>query len=284
VKHLFFARFYSFKAKGILFDQILSNPELIFLGICILLTLIILYFIKIRKVNPKWHVVTFGFIASLLYVLPVSNIYFYHLHIGMNDRYSYIPIAFLMLAIAGFLSNFPAWLKYSIPGILLVISIYFQQKTIHYWRQSTKILQSLKEDFRWHDAPYVFILNSPDNYKGIVMASIIEEPTGIDELLDYQTEKPFLGKMWDVFQFNMNSPQDGVKVEQTGPLQIKVTFNQWGNWWHRNGIGGSSYENEYYKAETLDYPYLLTFKQFPEGSVIIYQDGMKWKEFKLSEK
>ena len=282
VKHLFFARFYSFKAKGILFDQLLSNPELVFLGICILLSLIILYFIKIQKVNPKWHLVTFGFIASLLYVLPVSNMYFLHLHIGMNDRYSYIPIAFLMMAIAGLLSNFPAWLKYSIPGLLFVISIYFQQKTIGYWRQSTKILQSLKEDFRWHDAPYVFILNSPDNYKGIVMASIINEPTGIDELLDYQTEQPFDGKMWDVFQFNMNSPDDGVNVEQTGPMQIKVTFNQWGNWWHRNGIGGSSYENEYYKAETLDYPYSLTFKQFPEGSVIIYQDGMKWKEFKFT--
>ena len=77
------------------------------------------------------------------------------------------------------------------------------------------------------------------------------------------------------------TPSDGVKVEQTGPMQLKVTFNQWGNWWHRNGIGASSYENEYYKAEILDYPYQVTFKQFPEGSVIIYQDGPEWKEFKL---
>ena len=64
-------------------------------------------------------------------------------------------------------------------------------------------------------------------------------------------------------------------------MQLKVTFNQWGNWWHRNGIGASGYENEYYKVEILDYPYLITFKQLPEGSVIIYQDGMVWKEFKF---
>jgi hypothetical protein len=62
-------------------------------------------------------------------------------------------------------------------------------------------------------------------------------------------------------------------------MQIKVIFNQWGNWWHRNGIGGTSYENEFYKVETLDFPYLLTFKQFPEGSVIIYQVGKEWHEF-----
>ena len=91
--------------------------------------------------------------------------------------------------------------------------------------------------------------------------------------------------MYDIFQYNMTTPDDGVKVEQIGPMQLKVTFHQWGNWWHRNGIGASSYENEYYKAETLDYPYQVTFKQFPEGSVIIYQDGKDWKEFKLdSEK
>jgi hypothetical protein len=87
--------------------------------------------------------------------------------------------------------------------------------------------------------------------------------------------------MFDIYQYNMKSPNDGVRVEQTGPMQLKVTFNQWGNWWQLHGIGGGTYENEYYKAEVLDISYLVTFKQFPEGSAIIYQDGMKWKEFKL---
>jgi len=280
IKHLFFARFYSFHAKGKLFDEILSVPEITFAGVCILISLVILYFIKIKTVKPKWHFVALGVLASLLYVFPIANIYFMHLHIGMNDRYSYIPMAFLLLAITGFLSNLQNWLRYSIPGLLLVLCIFFQQKTMKYWNESTKVLQSLKADFRWRDAPYVFVLNSPDNFKGIVMASIINEPSGIDELIDYQTPAAYNGKMFDVFQFNMNEMHEGVKVEQTGPMQLKVSFNQWGNWWHRNGIGGSSYENEYYKAETLDYPYQMTFKQFPEGSVIIYQDDMKWREFK----
>jgi hypothetical protein len=142
-------------------------------------------------------------------------------------------------------------------------------------------LHHLRDTFRWHDRSHVFVLNSPDNLNGIVMASIIEAPSGIDELIDFQTAKPYDGIMYDVFQYNMTSPTDGVTVEQTGPMQLKVTFTQWGNWWHRNGIGASTYENEYYKAEILDYPYQITFKQFPEGSVIIYQHGKEWKEFAL---
>ena len=282
VKHLFFARLYSYNAKGLLFDKILSMPAVTFFITTLIISISVLYFIKIKKLHPKWHLAFFGLMASILFVMPVSNIYFFHLHYGMNDRYSYIPIAFLVISVAALAAYGKKWISYSILALLLLISIYWQQRILSYWNQSTQVLQALKEKFIWHDAPYVFILNSPDNFHGTVMASILDEPSGIDELLDYQTARPYNGKMFDVFQYNMTLITDGAHVEQTGPMQIKVTFNQWGNWWHRNGIGAGTYENEYYKAELLDHPYLLTFKQFPEGSVIIYQDGKEWKEFKFS--
>src|SRR5688572_27903859 len=103
------------------------------------------------------------------------------LHDGMNDRFNYVPMAFLIIALTALLSDLRRWMAYSLMGLLIIISLYFQQKTISYWHQSTKVLQSLKKDFRWHDAPYVFVLNSPDNYHGIFMTSIIEERSGIDE-------------------------------------------------------------------------------------------------------
>ncbi|MEO6132067.1 MAG: hypothetical protein ABIQ02_09470, partial [Saprospiraceae bacterium] len=272
----------SYKLKAIVFDQFLSFPEVAFFCMTILLAVFILHFIKVRRLSGVWHVAFFGLFASFLYLLPVANMYFMHLQIGMNDRYSYIPMAFLILAFVAALSNFPKWFSYSLLGVLLVLTVGLQQKTLRYWHKSTQVLTSLKKNFVWQDAPFVFVLNSPDNMWGIWMTSIIYEPSGIDELIDYQTPRPYNGEMFDIFQYNMTSPGDGVKVEQTGPMQLKVTFHQWGNWWHRNGIGASSYENEYYKAELLDYPYLLTFKKFPEGSVIIYQDGGEWKEFKLN--
>ena len=283
VKHFFFARFFSFKTKGILFDQFLSYPVVAFFFMTGFIIISLFYFLRIRKVQPRWHLAYFGLCASMILILPVANLFFNHLLTGMNDRYSYIPLAFLIAGMVSLLSRDAKKWMYIIPLIILTISIYLQQKTMNTWRQSTDVLQSLKADFRWHDAPYVFILNSPDNLNGIVMTCMINGPTGIDELLDYQTERPYEGKMFDIFQFNMTTPNDGVKVEQTGPMQLKVTFNQWGNWWWRNGIGATGYENEYYKVEIQDYPYLLTFKQFPEGSVIIYQDGGKWKEFVMAQ-
>ena len=281
VKHLFDARFFSFKVKTQLFDVILSSPELTFFILVLCITGIIIYLVRIKKIAPRWHLVFFGTMASMLYVLTIANIFFFHLHIGMNDRYSYLPLAFLILVGIMLFYTLPKWLSWSLTIFLLVINLYFQQKTNRYWKESTEVLQHLKNTYRWNDASHVFILNCPDNLNGIVMASIWGEPTGIDELIDHQTPKPNTGIMYDIFQYNMTTPTDGVKVEQTGPMQLKVTFNQWGNWWHRNGIGANSYENEYYKADILDYPYLVTFKQFPEGSVILYQDGSEWKEFKL---
>lgn len=284
VKHIADARFFSFKTKGLIFDNLLSKPELVFFLLMMCIGIALLYFIRIKKVSGYVHLVFFGIAASMLYVLPVSNLFFYHLQIGSNDRFSYLPLVFIIVAFLPLLAKAPKWVWVSLMGMILLVQVYLQEKTINYWKQSTEIVHQLRDTFRWHDRSHVFVLNSPDNLNGIVMTSIIQAPSGIDELLDFQTARPYTGVMFDVFQYNMTTPNDGVKVEQTGPMQVKVTFNQWGNWWHLSGIGASSYENEYFKAEALDYPYQLTFKQFPEGSVIIYQDGKEWKEFKLEVK
>jgi hypothetical protein len=283
VKNLADARYFSFQIKALLFDRILSNPEFIFFMLVLCITGLMVYAIRIDRRKRNIHLGVFGLIASLIYTLPVSNMYFYHLHVDINDRLGYLPLLFLWIGIWSFLGKAPKWISYGIVIPLLLIQIYLQQKTIRYWKESTQVLESLKKDYRWHDHSHVFILNSPDNYRGIQMASIIKAPSGIDELIDFQTDRLNNGVTYDIFQFNMNSMHDGVTVEQTDSLQLKVTFKQWGNWWHRDGIGATSYENEFYRAEVLDYPYQVTFKQLPEGSVILYQDGMQWKEFEFSK-
>ena len=281
VSHLTDARYFSFKTKSLLFDTILSNPELTFFFLTSCIALALFYVIRIRRWKGYIHLAFFGVVASMLYVLTVSNLFFYHLMIGTNDRFSYLPLVFLLGSVMALLSATPRWMWISFTAIVLVAQVYLQEKTITLWKESTEVVQHLRDTFHWHDRSHVFILNSPDNLQGIVMTRIIKAPSGIDELIDFQTNKPYDGVIYDVFQYNMTTPDDGVTVEQTGPMQLKVTFKQWGNWWHLNGIGGSTYENEYYKAETLDYPYQITFKQFPPGSVILYQDGKDWKEFEM---
>ncbi len=283
VKHFFDARYLPFKIKNILFDTILSNPELVFFTMVACIAMAILYILKIKKVSGQIHLAFWGIIASGLYVLPISNLFFYHLLLGTNDRFSYVPLVFCAAVLFAVLSKSPKWIWLPSLSLLILLQVYLQQHTMLQWKQSTEVIQSLRDTFSWHDRSHVFVLNSPDNLNGIVMTSVRELPSGIDELLDFQTDMPYNGEMFDVFQYNMTSPDDGVTVEQTGPMELTVTFNQWGNWWHRNGNGAGSYENEYYKAEVLHYPYRLTFKDLPTSSAIIYQDGKEWKEFHFSQ-
>lgn len=280
-KHLFDARYFPFDLKNQMFDVVLSNPELVFFSMVAIISIALLYIIRIRKFSGNIHLGFFAIVASSLYILPVSNLFFYHLLLGTNDRFSYVPLVFCLVAIFALLSKTSKWIWIPVLSIFLLLQIYLQQHTVLQWHQSSKVLHSLRDSFQWHDRSHVFVLNSPDNLNGIVMTSVRDVPSGIEELLDYQTNRPFDGEMFDVLQYNMTSPNDGVTVEQTGPRELTVTFKQWGNWWHHRGQGASVYENEYYKAEVLHYPYRLTFKQLPPESAIIYQDGSEWKEFEF---
>lgn len=281
IKHILFARYFGFHTKNLLFDTILSMPELVFMIMTAVMGLVILYLIKRRTVSPNIHLAFLGFAGSCIYILPVANLYFFHLQVGMNDRYSYVAVMMLGLAWLAWVATWRKVWAISLLGAILLIQVWLHINTTQYWKISTAILHELRDTFQWHDRDPVFVLNSPDNYKGIVIASIIAEPSGITPVIDYQTEKPFPGAMMDVYQFNMNTPDDGVVVEQTGPKSIKVTFDQWGNWWHKNGIGAGNYENEYYKVENHGQFYTLEFKQLPEKSAIIYHQGSTWKEFRF---
>ena len=282
IKHMADARMMEHGMKTVLFDKILSNKVLNTILLLAGLIGTIIYIARIKRVKSNWHLIVFSLLASLFFTLPVSNLFFYYLGVGTNDRFSYIPLAFISVFILGIFSFWKKQIGIILFAILILVQVFLQQKILGYWKKSTVVLTSLKADYRWHDRSHVFVLNSPDNYRGVWMTSMLKGDSGIDELIDYQTPKPNQGIMYDIYQFNMNEPNEGVSVEQTGPMQLKVTFNQYGNWWHHHGLGGGPYENDFYKAETQGQSYLLDFKKFPEESAIIYQDSMKWKEFDLN--
>jgi hypothetical protein len=280
-KHLLDARVWSHPVKTKFFDVYMSSDTVVITLLAVLVGWLLVYVWRFKRQKGRFHLAMLGLIGTMLFVLPVSNLFFYYFQVGMNDRFSYVPLLFVWMALLPAFGALPKKASLTILCAILLFHLYWQQKILGYWEKSTDVLESLKQDYRWRDKSHVFVLNSPDNYHGIVMTSAIKADSGIDELIDYQTEAPNTGIMYDIYQFNMTTPNDGVKVEQTDSLQLKVTFNQWGNWWHRADGGVVPYENEYYKAEPLDYPYLVTFKQLPANSAIIYQDGMKWKEVTL---
>jgi hypothetical protein len=84
----------------------------------------------------------------------------------------------------------------------------------------------------------------------------------------------------------MEHAHDGAHVTVLDSLHLKVTLNQWGTWWWYRGRGLQEYENEYFALHYHDdgLSYILTLKQRPPGMVLLYSQGMQWREVDMGKK
>lgn len=278
IKHLTLLRFSSHNLKVAVFDT-LSSPLIGFHILTAILALAIFWVVRITRIRPKAQMAYLGVFGFFLLVLPVANLYFYHLMLAPNDRFGYVPVIMLVLPVLALVDAIPSRVKYAVLFLWLAVNLYFQQNLVHTWKKSNIVFESLTEDFRWFDREAVIMLNPPDNFSGMLIYSVINEPSGFVEVLEYNKGKAFDGIMYDVFMYNMMDLQDGVSVQQVGPNQIRVEFNQWGNWWFYNGIGALDYENEYYKVTNQGHHYLLEVREPAKNAAFIYQDGLSLKEF-----
>ncbi len=172
-------------------------------------------------------------------------------------------------------------IRYALLICWISLSVYFQQKVAIAWQENAIIYEYLLKDFRWYDAPKVLMLNLPDNYAGTYLFRIIKREDPLVDDLKYHLQKPYNGQLQQVAQYNMMHLDEGVSVEQIDSMQLKVIFNQWGNWWWKDGIGISNYENNLYKFKLIEKGYQLTFKQRPDDWTMIYQVGANFQEFKF---
>ncbi len=280
VKHLFLLRYAPHSTKALIFDS-MNIPFVSFHLMLVGMVILIIWLFRAKKISAHLNLAFLGLFGFFVSILPIANIYFYFLLWSPNDRYGYVASIFLIIMIIGLLIYLPKWLRIVVLSAFLILNVYIQQKLINNWKVSEEVYMSLAEDFRWYDDDNVIILNLPDNYKGIFMYSIINEPTGLKEVLEYRLRKKYDGNMYDGLMYNLHTKDDGVKVEQTGPSQLKIEFTQWGNWWWRNGIGASNYENEIFKVTNNGHHYLLDLKVPHEDFTFIYQLGSKWKEFEM---
>ncbi len=280
IKHLALLRFSTFQVKVAVFDT-LSNPLIAFQVLLGLLVVAVFWAIRLHRFRIKTKMAFLGLFGFFLLILPVANMFFYHLMLAPNDRFGYVATILLSLFILVLIDAIPTRIKYFFLSIWLGLNIYFQQKLVHAWKDSNIIFESLIEDFRWYDRDEIINLALPDNYNGLLIYSVIDEPSGFKEVLEYNRRQKFEGTMYDVYLYNMMTLNDGVSVNQVGPDRIKVEFNQWGNWWFYNGIGAGNYENEYYKVVNEGHHYILEVKEPARDATFIYQDGLSLKEFKF---
>ncbi len=259
-----------------------NNPALVY-GIASLGVLLLIWGSwRFRSMAGHWKMAWLAALGYGLTIAPVSNLYFnFLLHIS-NDRYSYLASAFFFLLLASLLGALPRKWLLATAFVYLLGNSFFLYKNTQRWAASNDIYRGLLKDFRWHDAPALFFLNLPDNYQGAwlfgdyggndrgfyhalkyIKREDIQQPEGIREIAYY----------------NMASPEDGASAQVDSSGQVRVEFDQWGNWWWYRGIGlGGGYETDRYRVVNHGHHYFLQAFEVPAGSVFLLQKGARWEE------
>jgi hypothetical protein len=115
--------------------------------------------------------------------------------------------------------------------------------------------------------------------RGVFMFRIIGQPNGFHEPLELRRKEPYRGNMWEVVQFNMTGPADAIKAETDSTRQtFYIGFPQDGNWWWRNGLGGTDYENDRYTFRVKEWHAEVALREKRPNTAIIYPVGDRWVE------
>lgn len=280
--HLLFAgRFFSNDVRSWVY-QTLASSHLAGLTLLLIVAGFALYaYARFPNASARFRVVSLFLgwtvisLAIILHFLPSP------LMLVNNDRYLYFTALFQYMIVAvlmGALLPSKPKLWMSLTAALLLIYTSLTAYTVWQWRQSTKIFWGIQSNFRWQKAPLVLLLNMPTTYNGVGIV-IAGETEDFAEHLRIYHHQANNNTIKGVVGYNMQHPWDGAHVTVQDSLHVKVTLNQWGSWWTYNALGATSYENEYFAVNMTDqgHEYILSLKHKPEGTVLLYQQGMQWR-------
>ncbi len=275
VKTLLFARFLPFPVQtelyGFLDTAIMGGLMLgILIGLCVLL-------FRNSRQTMQGRLRIFLFLSAIVFIIPVTNLYFYYLQFSENDRYSYVPLAFLSMWLISIFWNWKGWIGKAVLATYLVMCFWGTMGHVCLWEKSTKAYWHIIGTFQEPQKQKVFLLNVPDNYKGTFMFRNIGGDSSFDEVYQWIAKSGYTGKIYDVFQYNMTDLSNDFIVTKESENKIKVEFAQWGNWWWRNGIGGEKYSNEEYTAWPEGKYYYVEFKKSLEDAQVFYHTPEGWK-------
>ncbi len=278
-KYLLFWRDWSHNYKESLV-QFFEKPLVIRVGLLLGLGLLAAGIFFFKKIDSRLRVAGLSWTLFFLALAPVSNLYLAWILQGENDRYGYLASLFFFLGLAALLQYLHRYIRYGVFATLLMISVFFLQRMTIYWENSARVVSHLQEGFRWEDASEVYVLAFPENYQGVPMfKDFSREDLALKDALKYLAKKEIKGSIYQIAQFNMTSPEDGVSVARDTDGAFHVQFNQWGNWWWRNGIGTWDYEAPQYRFTVDGNGSRVEMKQPPApDAVFIFSNGDKWEE------
>ncbi len=242
------------------------------------LALLIFLLFFLRKIPTRARLPLAASMAFFASLLPVSNLYVSWLLYGENDRYGYLASFFFLLALLSSLAQWRwrLWQKFLLLATALSFIATWQQ--VQLWKHNGEVQQKVLHTWKWTGAPEIYVLAYPENYRGIPM---FRDFSGKDEALlkslNYLAGIHPGGRIYEVAQFNLATPQDGVTVEKQAGNVFKVRFRQWGNWWWHRGIGTWNYETPKYRFTVDGNGSTVELKKPAPGAVVVWWDGNSWQ-------
>lgn len=279
MKHLMGLHFMSYDTKATLYNGYSIVKVLV------ILTISVVSFIVLMNSRLKRKFRNLGLLSLLgvLVLLPVSNLYFSFLMTAENDRYGFlfVPVlATLLVWIIHFINK--KWIAIGIILIIAAAQLFYQTKLIHLWKENERVmdltLAALPTTF-YEEGNKIFLLNLPDNLHGTYLYRTLgKDDDLLSETYFARTGTSLGADILPVAQMNVNGVSDGVNVKCEEGI-IRVDFAQYGNWWWRNGIGASNYQNEYYTFTLDGLSYSINRKEDKNFiAMYYYWDGSKWLE------
>ncbi len=277
LKYLLYTRDWVYEWKGYLGDWPLRDTNTLYIAAGIAFLLLAGMMLLSARMDRLARTATWAIIIFFLALSPVLTLYFAWEGYSENDRYGYLASAFFLIGLVLVLWQLPRSISLAMVGLLIVVQVKLITANIDRWRQGQRVFASLLADYQWEGKSDVYILGMPDNYEGINLFRGFIPGEGIQDALRWVGGKPQKGNLTEIAAFVMRNPLDGINVNRVDSLNYAVSFNQWGNWFVRKGLGAADYENEDVKVDFTEGGYRLTFNRHVPGRTLLYSEGGRWK-------
>jgi hypothetical protein len=274
IKQVFFAPFLPDFVSTKLYQLTEQRAVAVFFVVMIIAIVGRCFYLCFKNKNaPIWM---FYFLATLLFILPVANLYFPTYILIHGDRLGYFASLFVwvpLLILLVFL--FKKWAV--VPMTFAVfLSMFFLIKQLDSWRIAASLQSSLELSFKPYEGKQTYILNLPDSYRGAYMYRCRAEGK-FAERYKFIKGIDVAKNITEVLSYNLNNPTDSVTVQTINDSTLQVTLSQWGTWYWRNTMGAVSYESTKLKVaiDEWNHSYTVVFKDRKAGDVFFIPSGWK---------
>lgn len=232
-----------------------------------------------HRLSAKVRLLIILFLAFGFALAPAVNLYYNGLTLIEGDRFTYLASVFgymfLTLALVTLIPRLGTLLVF----VTLVINLHYLRINAVSWKSNKEVSEALLKSFNWRAAPRIYLLVTPDNYRGAYMFRSFATDDYFSRRLDLQYGTLIEPNVINVLQYNMQSKSDGISVQRLTDNDLKLSFNQWGNWWWYSSVGAGNYETPDYSV-TIGAWNVATihFKNKQPGTVYLYQKGEAWQQ------